>query len=277
MIIHRSSENMKEIENGQIEMICTSPPYWGPDCEQDLLLPRPEQQDYDGVSAKIRSYAEALLPIYREMQRILHPNGVVVLQIKDLRYGPFSIPLSDWHSAILHNIGLRLLGRVNWIPVPVPPERRPGFLQGPKRGNWRPLDPEVFLVLTTANGVAEPRIKEAWRDVIADEAQRSEWVRPLWQTSRGRWKNNHPHAAPNPPVRRLLKLFTEPGDWVADPFAGGGNMLKEAQKLGRRIIGYEIEERWVIASQKLLGLQNHPPITECFDTQTTRCEHAIQS
>ena len=79
---------------------------------------------------------------------------------------------------------------------------------------------------------------------------------------RGRWKNNHPHAAPIPPVRRLILLLSEPGDLVVDPFAGGGNMLQQAQKLGRRIAGYEIDSEWVSTANHLL---NFEPETDTED------------
>lgn len=267
MIIHRNSEDMHEIADGQAELICTSPPYWGPDSEEDLLLPRNLQQDYDRVSEQLLNFAEKLKPVYREMGRILHPGGALIFQIKDLRYGPFSVPLSDWHSRLLHETGLRLLGRINWIPTVMNPQRRPGFLRKPGRGNWRPMDPEVFMVFTTPEGLAEPRIVGPWHRALEQEAARKEWVHPLWQTSRGRWKNNHPHAAPNPPVKRLILLLSEPGDWVVDPFAGGGNMLRQAQLLGRQFIGYEIEERWVSEARKLLdddpvAEQEKPKISE---------------
>ena len=254
MIIHRNSEDMHEIADGEAELICTSPPYWGPESEDDLLQPRKNQQNYTKVGEELQAYAKSLKPIYEEMRRILHPQGAVIFQIKDLRYGSFSIPLSDWHSKLLHELGLRLLGKIHWIPKVLNPERRPGFLRKPKRSNWRPLDPELFLVFSTKEGLQEPRIHENWQEQIEAEAPLEEWVQPLWKTARGRWKNNHPHAAPNPPVKRLVLLLSEPGDLVVDPFAGGGNMLQQAQLLGRRIMGYEIEKHWALTASKFLGV-----------------------
>lgn len=41
-------------------------------------------------------------------------------------------------------------------------------------------------------------------------------------------------------VRAAILALTEPGDWVMDPFAGGGTTLVEALALGRNAIGVDI-------------------------------------
>ncbi len=41
-------------------------------------------------------------------------------------------------------------------------------------------------------------------------------------------------------VRGAIETFTEPGDWVIDPFAGGGTTLVEAMALGRNALGIDI-------------------------------------
>ena len=258
MIIHRDSKNMHEIADGQAELICTSPPYWGAESETDLLEPRKNQKDYRRVTSDLRKYAASLKPVYQEMVRILKPGKALIFQIKDMRFGPFCVPLSDWHTELLHQSGLRLLGKILWIPKALNPERRPGFLRKPMRQNWRPLDPEQFFIFSKEEGLEEPRIPEEWHAQLENEALPEEWVQPLWKTPRGRWKNNHPHAAPSPPVKRLILLLSEPGDLVVDPFTGGGNMLKQAQNLGRRIVGYEIDSKWVSVANRLLKLEQEP-------------------
>jgi hypothetical protein len=41
-------------------------------------------------------------------------------------------------------------------------------------------------------------------------------------------------------VRSVIEAFSEPGDWVIDPFAGGGTTLVEAMALGRNALGIDI-------------------------------------
>lgn len=41
-------------------------------------------------------------------------------------------------------------------------------------------------------------------------------------------------------VRGAIETFTQPGDWVVDPFAGGGTTLVEAMAMGRNALGIDI-------------------------------------
>ena len=45
-------------------------------------------------------------------------------------------------------------------------------------------------------------------------------------------------------VDRAIKLFTDRGDWVLDPFLGSGTVVARAKALGRNGIGYEINKHF---------------------------------
>ena len=41
-------------------------------------------------------------------------------------------------------------------------------------------------------------------------------------------------------ARSVIEAFSEPGDWVLDPFAGGGTTLVESMSLGRHALGIDV-------------------------------------
>jgi len=46
-------------------------------------------------------------------------------------------------------------------------------------------------------------------------------------------------------IRRLIEIFTDPGDVVIDPVAGSGVTLLAAEQLGRKSYGFEIKKEYV--------------------------------
>jgi site-specific DNA-methyltransferase (adenine-specific) len=54
----------------------------------------------------------------------------------------------------------------------------------------------------------------------------------------------HPTAKPLVMVREWVRLFTDPGDLVLDPFAGSGTTLRAAKDEGRRAVGIELTSRY---------------------------------
>lgn len=60
------------------------------------------------------------------------------------------------------------------------------------------------------------------------------------------------HPSPKPLNVTLWLLSCLPGELTLDPFMGSGTTLVAAQRLGRRAIGIEIEERWCeLAARRL--------------------------
>ena len=60
----------------------------------------------------------------------------------------------------------------------------------------------------------------------------------------------------------LMEKFTEPGDWVLDPFLGSGTTLLAAERLGRKCIGIEKDpdycQQIITAWQQQTGAQAEP-------------------
>jgi site-specific DNA-methyltransferase (adenine-specific) len=75
----------------------------------------------------------------------------------------------------------------------------------------------------------------------------------VWRTDehRGAYSGRvgHPNAKPIPLMERLIRLTTGS---VADPFSGSGSTLVAARNLGRKAIGFELDERYCeIAARRL--------------------------
>jgi DNA modification methylase len=72
------------------------------------------------------------------------------------------------------------------------------------------------------------------------------WEFPI--PKQGHWGpklSYHPSPFPEALVERIIKLTTDPGDVVLDPFAGVGSTLAVAERLDRKPIGFEVNEEYI--------------------------------
>lgn len=57
--------------------------------------------------------------------------------------------------------------------------------------------------------------------------------------------SGHQWQKPISLMERLVKIYTEKGDTVLDPFCGSGRTLQACRNLGRSSIGIDINKKWV--------------------------------
>lgn len=60
----------------------------------------------------------------------------------------------------------------------------------------------------------------------------------------------HPTQKPVSVLKRLIEVFTDPGDVVIDPVAGSGTTLRAAYELGRSSYGFEVDRSFYEAARE---------------------------
>jgi site-specific DNA-methyltransferase (adenine-specific) len=69
----------------------------------------------------------------------------------------------------------------------------------------------------------------------------------------------HPTAKPLPLMRDLVELVSNPGELVCDPYAGSGTTGVACKMLGRRFVGWEVDqEHYRTALRRLAGDDARP-------------------
>jgi DNA modification methylase len=64
---------------------------------------------------------------------------------------------------------------------------------------------------------------------------------------------DHPTAKPIQLAYHFLRLHSQPGDLVLDPFAGGGPFVEAARNMGRRVIAGDVSGQWCAATVRRLA------------------------
>lgn len=239
---------LKQLPDNSIDLIFTSPPY----ADQ-------RKKTYGGIHPN--DYVNWFLPISYELLRVLKPTGTFVLNIKEkVINGERSIYVLELILA------LRTQGWL-WTEEFVWHKKNcfPGKWSNRFRDAWERLlqfnKNKKFNMYQDAVKVpigdwAVGRLKNlSATDKIRDNAKNgsgfgknvSNWVgkETVYPTNVIHLatecnNKNHSAAFPESLPEWFIKLFTEEGDTVLDPFAGSGTTLIVAEKLRRNSIGIEI-------------------------------------
>lgn len=65
-------------------------------------------------------------------------------------------------------------------------------------------------------------------------------------------RSGHPTQKPDALMDKLVRLFTDKGETIVDPFAGSASTLTAAERLGRHSIGWEMDARFHAIALKRL-------------------------
>jgi modification methylase len=243
-IHHGNGASMWHLEDGSVDLVLTSPPYYPDELERELRRPLAEQTHVDEVEMAVTTLALSLQPVFHEIARVLKPAGQLIVQTRDLRYGGFLIGPLDVHRRLAEVADFRLVADVAWEATPASFGRERTVKAMWSQGRFVTAETERFMIFsrTPLAGSSEARIDAP-----------AEYAEPIWKLPAQGRHRTHPHESPKSVLRRLIELHTRPGDLVADPLCGHGTVVLVALELGRSGIGYDIDEDCVREAREKLA------------------------
>lgn len=245
-------EILKDLPENTIDLIVTSPPY----ADQ-------RKSTYGGIPPK--KYVEWFLPISKELLRILKPTGSFILNIKE------RVVSGERSTYVMELIlEMRKQGWL-WTEEYIWHKKNcyPGKWPNRFRDAWERLlhfnksrDFNMYQekVMIPVGEWAKTRLKNLSKtDKIRDESK----VGSGFGKNISNWLNrdqayptnvlhlatecnnkNHSAAFPEGLPEWFIRLFTQPGDTVLDPFMGSGTTNFVARRMSRNSIGIEIKKEY---------------------------------
>jgi DNA modification methylase len=258
-------EALREFPANSFDLIVTSPPY----ADQ-------RKTTYGGIKAE--RYNAWFLERSAELLRVLKPTGTFILNIKE------KVQDGERHTYVLELIlSLRQQGwlwteefiwhKRNCHPGKWPNRFRDAWercLQFNKSRNFKMYQDQVMVPM---GDWAKTRLKKLGKnDVVRLDSR----VGSGFGKNIANWlgrdmaypdnvlhfatacsNKNHSAAFPEALPEWFIRLFTQPSDWVLDPFAGSGTTNTTAWRLGRNSVGVEQSAQYAkLAEQSLHALAN---------------------
>ena len=242
-IIASSCENMKDIPNNSLHLMITSPPY-------------NVSKEYDN-DLSLEEYLNLLKNCFTETYRVLVDGGRACINIANIGRKPY-IPLSDYVSKMMIEIGFNMRGEIIWNKsAGAGISTAWGSFQSASNPILRDVH-EYILIFSKGNYKRErdKEEKELRKDNITKE-EFIEWTKSVWTMNTESAKRiGHPAPFPEELPNRLIKLFSFTNDIVIDPFMGSGTTAIAAIKNNRNFVGYEINKEYInLANNRISNLK----------------------
>lgn len=234
-IILGNAENMKELPDNSTHLMITSPPYnVSKEYDEDLSL---------------KEYLQLLENSFKETYRVLVNGGRACINVANLGRKPY-IPLSDYISKMMINIGFNMRGEIIWNKAAsASPSTAWGSWQSAANPTLRDIH-EYILVFSKGEYKREKGKKE---NSITKE-QFIEWTKSIWtMNAESARRIGHPAPFPLELPYRLIQLYSFKGDIILDPFMGSGTTAVSAIKSERKFVGYDISQEYIDLAEKRLN------------------------
>ena len=230
-----SAENMKELPDNSIHLMITSPPY-------------NVSKEYDN-DLSLKEYLRLLENSFRETYRVLVNGGRACINVANLGRKPY-IPLSDYISTMMIDIGFNMRGEIIWNKAA---SASPSTAWGSWLSSANPILRDIHEYILVFSKGDYSRIGKGKQNTITKE-QFMEWTKSIWiMKAESAKRIGHPAPFPEELPYRLIQLYSFKDDVILDPFMGSGTAALAALKSGRKYVGYDINKEYIDLAEKRIS------------------------
>ncbi len=264
-----SLEVLKTLPTESVDMVITSPPYWG-------------LRDYGidgqlGMESSFQEYINKLCDIFDEIKRVLKDSGTCWVNLGDT-YLPDKclLQIPNRFAIEMTNRGWTLRNEIIWFKRNCFPssvkdrftvdfEKLFFFVKNKKYYFDQQKEPVKNISIQRAkygwhgtklpHGDSYAGLKgtEAMGDRYCDPRGRNK--RAVWDIPTKGYKGAHFAVFPEGLIETPIKAGCPLGGVVLDPFMGSGTTAVVAKRLGRNYIGIELNEDYIDIAEKRIGGQ----------------------
>jgi DNA modification methylase len=248
-IVIGDSKDMSEVADRSVNLTVTSPPYLDlVEFEDSVKGELSVIKKRDTLFEVERKFFSSIKVNFEEVYRVTKPGGIFVLEFEDYPVGskfygyPREILLAGKFAEAVESTGFYLISRWFWKKF-----QAGSALQKFRYltyGNLKVSDPRAVVNIAYCFVFKKFTKFNEKRKLDFTVAEWREWSDGIWYIENPVTELEAGEAVfPVELARRFIKMYTNKGDVVLDPFLGTGTTMKAACELERSCIGYEIRPR----------------------------------
>jgi len=243
-IICGTAENMSAIPSNSLHLMITSPPYnVSKEYDEDLSL---------------KEYLQMLKNVFEETYRVLVNGGRACINVANLGRKPY-IPLSDYISKMMIEIGFNMRGEIIWNKAAsASPSTAWGSWMSASNPTLRDIH-EYILVFSKGDYKRDrKKAEKEYRENTISRDDFMEWTKSIWTfNAESARRIGHPAPFPIDLPHRLIQLYSFTNDIILDPFMGSGTTAIAALKGNRKYVGFDTSQEYVdLAEKRILPHRN---------------------
>ncbi len=269
VILGNSASVLKTLPDEVFNVAITSPPYyWVRDYGYDGQV---------GHEESVEAYIDALMAVFDEVKRTLHPEGIFFLNIGDTYYSGNGQPHGTDPRSSSRNFARNKMRPVDQSGWDIPKKSMIGIpwkvaFAMQERGWTLRSD----IIWNRGNAFVEPTARDRpyrqyehvflfskTRFYSFDRSKLVEedvWNIPIERSLRTR-KAGHNAAFPMELARRCIEVGSPVGGHVLDPFVGSGTTIFTALAHDRNAVGVDMGADYVDYIETTLQADGHKPTT----------------
>ena len=227
-------ELLRQAKSEIFDLIFADPPYFlsndGITCQAGKMV-SVNKGDWDKGSTPEEMHAFNLEWL-GECRRLLKPNGT--LWVSGTAHNIYSVGFA------LQSLGYKILNDIAWYKVNPPPNLSCRYF--------------THATETILWARREQKARHTFNYEEMKRENKGKQMQSLWHikppTPREKRYGKHPTQKPEALLERIIAASTNSGDLVLDPFCGSGTTGVLCARLGRRFVGFELDEKYLAVAIK---------------------------
>ena len=254
-----SALTMSSWTEKSIALTVTSPPYWNA-IDYDIHAKKGQdawhrERDYCSFGDTFDDYLDNIGKVFSNVMKVTLDGGFCAIVVGTILYNRKHIPAPMLITERMLEIGWEFHQDIIWNKVTGGVKRAGTYIQHQKAGYFYPNIMTEYILVFRKPGEMRRGSEQA---LEIDTLFTRDIANNIWHIAPVPPGHiDHPCPYPEELVRRLVVLYSDPREYVLDPFLGSGQTALVAYKEDRYFVGFDIEQTYIDLTKE--RIVNPPP------------------